>query len=464
MNTEYENNIKAQRPANWLRIFASFIFIVVSYVYDFKIILIVSLMSLIPDFLWLYLIEKHYAIYEKNINLWYIASSIDTLVISIFVYLTGTAYSPVILAYIVTATLSSTDLIRARGLYSTLSGSFTFLFLLVMVQIDIFPVINILSVTPTKPGLFASILAFLLLMLSSLSSNAMIYTIYCQYNEKNIELAKSLDEIKKLKNQQDGDYYLTLILLEPLLSNQVNSSKFLVEIIMDQYKKFQFRNKSYAIGGDVCISDTLMLNGDKYIIFANADAMGKSSQGAGGSLVFSSVLKSILLRTKSNIDNTKIIPGNWLIETFNELQSVFESFEGLMLVSAIIGLIDEKSGKLYFINAEHPFAILYRDKKADFLENSILYRKLGTPEINKNPNLKTFSLFEGDVIFIGSDGKDDLLLPSVTENVRNIDNDENRFLEVIEKTNGDLNLIIPKLQEYGKRIDDLSILRIEYKN
>lgn len=48
-----------------------------------------------------------------------------------------------------------------------------------------------------------------------------------------------------------------------------------------------------------------------------------------------------------------------------------------MLISMVIGLVDEATGLMYYINAEHPSMALYRDGEARFLDTDIL-RKLGT--------------------------------------------------------------------------------------
>ncbi|MBP6738990.1 MAG: SpoIIE family protein phosphatase, partial [Leptospiraceae bacterium] len=34
---------------------------------------------------------------------------------------------------------------------------------------------------------------------------------------------------------------------------------------------------------------------------------------------------------------------------------------GSMLMSLVFGLIDERTGVMYFLNAEHPDMVLYRD-------------------------------------------------------------------------------------------------------
>jgi hypothetical protein len=102
---------------------------------------------------------------------------------------------------------------------------------------------------------------------------------------------------------------------------------------------------------------------------------GNRWQGAGGILVLGAVFKSIIERTSYSDIVKRMSPERWLKNSFVELHKVFESFDGSMLVSIILGLIDEKNGLMYFINAEHPSTILYRDKKAVFVGEIEMYIK-----------------------------------------------------------------------------------------
>ena len=92
------------------------------------------------------------------------------------------------------------------------------------------------------------------------------------------ELNKTLQEVQALKIAQDGDYYLTSILLEPLQPNNNRSSRVKTEFMIEQKKKFSFRKWQSQIGGDICITDTIILNGKEYTVFINGDAMGKDSK------------------------------------------------------------------------------------------------------------------------------------------------------------------------------------------
>ncbi|TGL24594.1 SpoIIE-like protein phosphatase [Leptospira yanagawae] len=283
--------------------------------------------------------------------------------------------------------------------------------------------------------------------------------------ERTLELENSLEEVKKLKFQQDGDYFLTHLLLKPLGKNQVKSEIISIDFFLKQKKKFEFKGKEYEIGGDLNIAHNVLLQGKKFSVFVNSDAMGKSMQGAGGALVLGAVFQSIIERTNLSSSTYNQSPERWLKNAFIEMHKIFEGFDGSMLVSLVIGLIEEETGFLYFINAEHPWLILYRDGKACFLENELSYRKLGTKGLNSGIFIKTFRLFPGDTIISGSDGRDDILLYSEQSEAtqRQINQDENLILSYVEKANGSLDSIFEILTKNGEITDDLSLIRVFYQ-
>jgi serine phosphatase RsbU (regulator of sigma subunit) len=70
-----------------------------------------------------------------------------------------------------------------------------------------------------------------------------------------------------------------------------------------------------------------------------------------------------------------------------------------MLASAVIGLVDDESGLLYYINAEHPFVVLYRDGRASFIDKELQLWKLGVYQPDILPHINTFLLLPGDMVF-----------------------------------------------------------------
>lgn len=280
--------------------------------------------------------------------------------------------------------------------------------------------------------------------------------------ERTNDLKKTLDEVQALKVQQDGDYFLTARLLKPLGANTADSENVSVDVFIKQKKQFNFKHWEDEIGGDMCLSDTIRLQDRKYVFFTNADAMGKSIQGAGGALVLGSVLRSIVERTKLADAVNVQSPERWLKNAFLELQKVFESFDGSMLVSLILGLVDDEAGLLYYMNAEHPHAVIYRGGAADFVPDHGMFRKLGTPVEEGKLSVSTFQMQPGDVIFFGSDGRDDILLSEGSDG-RVVNQDESLFLRRVEQGDGLLDRIVESLVSGGELTDDLSLMRISFR-
>ncbi len=278
--------------------------------------------------------------------------------------------------------------------------------------------------------------------------------------ERTEELSKTLRDVQDLKFQQDGDYFLTSLLIKPLMVNQVKSDSITVDFYIKQKKSFEFKGKTVEIGGDICIANNISLRGRKYCIFINGDAMGKSIQGAGGALVLGVVFRSVITRTQQ--EPMDILPEIWLKNCFVELQNVFVSFDGSMLISIMMGLIEEETGMMYFINAEHPFTVLYRDQVASFIEEELNLHKIGMVGLDGKLKVQNFHLLPGDSIIIGSDGRDDVLMGTDTNNQRQINEDETKFLKHVENGKGDLKKINESILSEGKLTDDFTLLKVHY--
>ncbi|TGK01565.1 HAMP domain-containing protein [Leptospira langatensis] len=281
--------------------------------------------------------------------------------------------------------------------------------------------------------------------------------------ERTKELEQTLGEVQELKQQQDGDYFLTSLLIKPLGANKAVQENVKVDFLMEQKKKFTFRRYHDEIGGDLNISNHIELKERSYTVFLNADAMGKSMQGAGGALVLGAVFESIIERTRLAEAMKNQSPERWLKNAFTELHKVFESFDGSMLVSSVMGLVDDEVGILYFINAEHPWTVLYRDGIASFIEDELMFRKLGTTGMEGRIFIKTFQLEPGDIIIAGSDGRDDILIGTDSEGGRIINDDEKLFLSLVEEGRGDLQGIYNSILSKGPLTDDLSLIRLSFK-
>lgn len=281
--------------------------------------------------------------------------------------------------------------------------------------------------------------------------------------EKTSELQEANNAISALVEQQHGDYFLTSLLIKPLISNAIESNTLRAKFYINQKKKFKFKHWEAQLGGDLCIARSIILQGKKYIAFSNGDAMGKSMQGAGGALVMGVMLNSIIDRSQTFEYEQNKTPRQWVENTYQELEAVFESFDGSMMMSCITGVIEEETGLVTYFNAEHPWLVIYRDGKAIFAEDeSEVGRKLGTMGFAEL-FVKEYRLKPGDVMLMGSDGKDDIKLGMSEEGHRIINEDETLFLKYVEKANGDINEIAGYVENTGELTDDFTMLRIGYR-
>lgn len=279
--------------------------------------------------------------------------------------------------------------------------------------------------------------------------------------EERNEIAANLRLVQQLKNQQDHDYYLTSQLIKPFAVNSAApDSRLQIEFFTKQKKEFEFRNEKLAIGGDLSMAHNLNFPGRKMTIIVNADAMGKSIQGAGGCLVFGAVFRAIVDRVSLQ---EHCEPDEWLRQMVIELQKIFETFECSMLISAFFFLIDNATGEFYSISAEHPRAVIYRTGRASFLPMQHRLLKLGMPEFDADFKINRGRLSMGDALIIGSDGRDDLLQENLTSGGSRIDTDAEKFLRTVERGAGEPIKIAREITDSGEISDDLSLVRIAYR-
>lgn len=278
--------------------------------------------------------------------------------------------------------------------------------------------------------------------------------------ERTAELRTSVAEAEAIKARQDGDYFLTSLLIAPLSGIFSEGGPVHAEVLTRQKKTFQFRHWRADLGGDLSIVDRITLQGRPYTIFINADAMGKSMQGAGGSLVLGAVFQSMLSYNRRRADTRS--PEIWLRDCFFDLQSVFTAFDGSMLTSAVFGMIAEDSGVLYFINAEHPGVVLYRDESASFLQLDTDLRKLGVSGTEENLRVFVHQLLPDDAVFAGTDGRDDLHTGDAADGTRRINDDPSIFLRCVEKAPHNLASLYEEITRHGYLIDDLGLIRLGY--
>lgn len=273
-------------------------------------------------------------------------------------------------------------------------------------------------------------------------------------SERTQDLGVALNHVTQLEEMQQGDYLLMSLLLNPLTASELKIGKLQASFHMEQKKKFNFKGQAGEIGGDYTLFAPMTFKGakTKWLFFFSGDAMGKSSQGAAGALICGVTLQSILARYHAQAAAEK--PETWLRSVYRELDHIFTLFKGSMNMSAILGLTNTARGETYYINAEHPRLVIYRKNHAAFVEDAQRTPKLGSTTGNKTARVHYVHLKPGDMLFAGSDGKDDL------EIAGSIESDDERFIKIVETARGDLAKIRAEIDKAGLRTDDLSLVRL----
>ena len=282
-------------------------------------------------------------------------------------------------------------------------------------------------------------------------------------DEKTKTISEAYNELKQLKSRQDGDYYLTSNLIESLTEMRPESETVVIDSLVKQFKIFEFMGHSKEIGGDMNAGYSLRLQGEKYTLVVNADAMGKSLQGAGGVLVLGSALRSLIERTNITEGLRNLSPERWLKNSFLELHRLFSNFNGSMMASMVCLLIHDNSGYTVMINAEHPQGILLRDGHSEFISSHEGLRKLGNNAVKGRLWVDTLMLKQGDVVILGSDGRDDIVVGYDGDGQPIMNEDDRKILQIVRVANGDLPRVFLGLRGSGEIVDDVSLLRIEYR-
>ncbi len=97
------------------------------------------------------------------------------------------------------------------------------------------------------------------------------------------EVREKMEEVQRLKVQQDGDYFLTSLLAAPLFYNANKSRRVSTQFLIQQKKTFEFRNREGELGGDICVSGNLRLgtreNHRRYVVAPQRGRHGQVHAG-----------------------------------------------------------------------------------------------------------------------------------------------------------------------------------------
>jgi hypothetical protein len=259
-------------------------------------------------------------------------------------------------------------------------------------------------------------------------------------------------ENNELQDNLNKEFYVASILTNPFQFLHEDFPYIKVNSYLEQKNNFLFNGKTHYIGGDICITKNLydFENEINYLFFCNIDATGKSLKGSIGAISAGVFLKNEL--NKRFIDQ----PKTFLKKTLLQLNEIYKSFNGNMFLSVSIGLIDTSNGDMYHFTIGHPRNILLRDKKLEYLNESI-HSLIGSFE--EEIIINTFKLKNDDILYISSDGRESIELGGIYGGAKS--DTEKLFFNLLEKSNGDLDFFIQEIKNFGRFSDDFSIIQIK---
>ncbi|MCS7204553.1 MAG: hypothetical protein NZ853_02530 [Leptospiraceae bacterium] len=88
---------------------------------------------------------------------------------------------------------------------------------------------------------------------------------YQQSHKHKKEIIKNLNEIQRLKLQQDGDYFLTSLLTRSIQVIEINSELYDIKYYVKQKKSFFYKKRHYEIGGDYVLIKPLVIQQKSFI-------------------------------------------------------------------------------------------------------------------------------------------------------------------------------------------------------
>lgn len=278
-----------------------------------------------------------------------------------------------------------------------------------------------------------------------------------QLQDKTRVAELALSTVNQLKQKQDGDYFLTSLLLQPFQVNRLESERVKIDWFVRQKTQFSYKKWQAEIGGDICLADTISLKGREFAFLAIADAMGKANQGACGALILATIVRTYVERSKKSGHLSGLYPERWLRLLHEELNAGFAGFDGQMMISAAIGLVDPQSRYLYYFNAEQPRPVSYLNGEARFIGPENASCKIGMPGSEAEIDIHLHYLHAGETVLFGSDGRDDIRIKGSDT----VSDDHSTFLSLTREAGADLKKIFMLTRELGEVIDDYSLLRIQ---
>ncbi len=227
-------------------------------------------------------------------------------------------------------------------------------------------------------------------------------------SESNFQnLKKQAETLRHSLNEKTESEYFTTLLLSQLSETPIGGSNITIDSYINQEKTLNFQKTTFQIGKHLCFTSPLSLQQKSHILFVSASSNKNSFQATQTTLIFTTILKTLIHQTNTIGRLQDKSPTDWLTETYHQLQAIFHSFQEDVSVSTLIGLIHEITGEVCFFNANHLQPILFRQAQTSFVNP----RSPILPAIGSNPKntvkIQKTLLKDQDILVLGTANRPD---------------------------------------------------------
>lgn len=406
--TRSDKNVEKYSLINTGRIGISllFLFIICFYEIKYPVIFFSSITHLAFSVLWFALIQFDIFIEENHVFSGYIPCTLDVLVCTAFILVTGNIYSPMLITYVIITSLTSVVIHKYISLYATVLITVLYIAMGVTTVRGYLPNINLFSDSVIMPTYFLLCVSTLVLG----TGLFIVRNIVQQFVKNNSDLYKLAEREKKITEK----------LLEELQNNYrvieernctMNRDLQLARSIqlslipdppghLDGIVISAIYHPMHEVGGD--FYDFIYFKETKNIGIFISDVSGHGIPAA----LITSMLKALI----NTAGKERTIPDNLLTYINNNLyDQTNQNF-----ITAIYAIYDSSERTLTFSRAGHPPIILLRGDSIEYISG-----KGGPLAIKETVSfeVKTVQLHAGDKVLLVTDG----LLEATGRNGENFD-------------------------------------------
>ncbi len=390
-----EKNIEKYTLVNTGRIMISLVFLMLVFYFKLKypVIYYGCILHLVFSVIWFVIIQFDIFIEENHNFSGYVPCTLDVVVSTAFILITGNIYSPLVIAYVIITALTSVVIHKYVSIYTTFLIIFLYITMGVLTIKGYIPDINLFSGSAVKPDCFllvvsSGILSIGLLIVRNIvrrfvKYNADLYRIAERERKKAekllVELQDNYSEIEIRNDMLKRDLQLARSIQLSLIPSPPKNIEGLV--IAAVY------HPMHEVGGD--FYDFIFFKETKNIGMFISDVSGHGIPAA----LITSMLKTLINTAGKERTETDTLLSYINRNLYDQTNQNF--------ITAIYGIYNTVDRVFTFSRAGHPPIILLRENRIEYITG-----KGGLLAIRENVEfeVKSVQLNKGDKVLLVTDG------------------------------------------------------------